>query len=143
MGRSEEEEFLYLTTTGRRSGVPREIEIWFTQVDGRYDVIAEHGARAHWVRNLLADPRGLVRVGEASVAAVSRVVDPAAEADLQAAVQGRSREKYGSLLAGLPGQGSHAHFGSAPCSRPDGIGARFRRDARVEFRALVGLEGGQ
>ena len=31
-----EPEFLYLTTTGRRSGQPREIEIWFTSRDGRY-----------------------------------------------------------------------------------------------------------
>jgi len=34
-GMVEEAEFLYLMTTGRRSGAPREIEIWFTRVDGR------------------------------------------------------------------------------------------------------------
>ena len=32
--------FLYLTTIGRRTGLPREIEIWFTERDGRYYVIA-------------------------------------------------------------------------------------------------------
>ena len=46
MGRIAEAEFLYLTTTGRRSGMPREIEIWFTRVDGHYYVIAEPGQRA-------------------------------------------------------------------------------------------------
>ena len=95
MGRIEEEEFLYLTTTGRRSGMPREIEIWFTQVDDRYYVIAEHGARAQWVRNIRAESRVRVRVGEARVAAVGRVVDAGAEPDLHAAVEARSREKYG------------------------------------------------
>ena len=95
MGRIEEEEFLYLTTTGPRSGVPREIEIWFTQVDGRYYVIAEHGERAQWVRNIRGEPRVRVRVGEATFAAVAQVLDPTAEPDLHAAVQGLSCEKYG------------------------------------------------
>ena len=88
MGRIAEAEFLYLTTTGRRSGMPREIEIWFTRVDGRYYVIAEHGARAQWVRNIRAESRVRVRVGEAAVAAAAQVRDPTAKPDLQAAVQG-------------------------------------------------------
>ena len=92
---SPEPEFLYLTTTGRRSGRPREIEIWFTQVDGRYYVIAEQGKRAHWLRNIQAEPLVRVRVGEAIVAAAARVVDPTAEPELLAAVQGRSCAKYG------------------------------------------------
>lgn len=33
VGKVEEAEFLYLTTTGRRSGLPREIEIWQTHGD--------------------------------------------------------------------------------------------------------------
>jgi len=95
MGRIEEEEFLYLTmTTGRRSGMPREIEIWFTQVDGRYYVIAERGERVQWVRNIRGEPRVRVRVGEASVAVAARAVDAAAEPALQAAVEARSRQKY-------------------------------------------------
>jgi deazaflavin-dependent oxidoreductase (nitroreductase family) len=88
-------EFLFLTTRGRRSGLPREIEIWFTQRDGRYYVIAEHGERAQWVRNLQADPQVRVRVGAQVFAALARVLGPAAEPALVAAVQQRSREKYG------------------------------------------------
>jgi hypothetical protein len=41
--------FLYLTTTGRRTGVAREIEIWFTELGGHFYIIAEHGERATWV----------------------------------------------------------------------------------------------
>ncbi len=48
--------FLYLTTTGRLTGRLREIEIWFTQHGGQYYLIAEHGERAHWVRNIQAQP---------------------------------------------------------------------------------------
>jgi deazaflavin-dependent oxidoreductase (nitroreductase family) len=90
-----EPEFLYLTTTGRRSGQPREIEIWFTARDGRYYLIAEHGERAQWVRNLRADPRAHVRVGERAFPARGRVVDEAAESARWREARARSRAKYG------------------------------------------------
>jgi deazaflavin-dependent oxidoreductase (nitroreductase family) len=86
---------LHLTTTGRRSGLPREVEIWFTRLDGRYYLIAETRERAHWVRNLLADPRATWRAGEASFAGRGRVVDARAEPALARAVRARSRAKYG------------------------------------------------
>lgn len=92
---SREPELLYLTTTGRRTGRSREIEIWFTHRAGRYYVIAEHGARAQWVRNLTADPAVQVRVGGARFGARARVVETAAEPDLSATVQALSEGKYG------------------------------------------------
>ena len=58
--------YLYLTTTGRRTRRPREIEIWFTQRGGRYYLVAEHRERAQWVKNLRAEPRVAVRVGRRS-----------------------------------------------------------------------------
>ena len=91
----EEPPYLYLTTTGRRSGEPREIEIWFTRRDGRHYVLAEHGERARWVQNLRADPRARWRVGEDRFTGRARVVDPGAEPALHAPVRARSAEKYG------------------------------------------------
>ena len=88
-----ETEFLYLTTIGRRSRQPREIEIWFTERDGRYYLIAEHRWETHWVQNLVADPRVHVRVGREEFAARARVVD--ADADAHGAVQELSERKYG------------------------------------------------
>jgi deazaflavin-dependent oxidoreductase (nitroreductase family) len=90
-----ETEFLYLTTTGRRTGRPREIEIWFTRRDGRYYLIAEHLWETHWVQNLLADPRVSVRVGDEAFAARARVIAADAEADLRQQVQELSEGKYG------------------------------------------------
>ena len=95
MDRGEKAEFLYLTTTGRRSGLPREIEIWFTRANGRYYIIAEHGERARWMQNLLADPLVQVRVAGVTFAARARVVAAAAEQPLASAVQALSLEKYG------------------------------------------------
>ena len=43
-------QYLYLTTTGRRSGQPREIEIWFTRRGDRYCLGAEHRERAERAR---------------------------------------------------------------------------------------------
>jgi len=87
--------YLYLTTTGRRSGAPREIEIWFTRHEGTYYVVAELGEQAQWVKNLRHDARVTVRVGEERFAGRARVVAKDAEPDLVAVVQRLSEEKYG------------------------------------------------
>jgi hypothetical protein len=42
--------YLYLTTTGRVTGQPREIEIWFTKHGGHLYLVAERES-ANWVRN--------------------------------------------------------------------------------------------
>ena len=89
-----EPQYLYLTTSGRRSGKPREIEIWFTRWQGRYYVIAEH-AHANWVENIRANSAVRVRVGEKTVEASGRIVDTAAEPELHARVQNLSEKKYG------------------------------------------------
>ncbi len=57
------EEYLYLTTTGRVTGKPREIEIWFVESGGKFYVLAEHRHTARWVRNNLKNPYVHVRVG--------------------------------------------------------------------------------
>ena len=44
--------YLYLTTTGRLSGRPRRIEIWFTRQEGRYYLVAEHGRRVLRTKDL-------------------------------------------------------------------------------------------
>jgi deazaflavin-dependent oxidoreductase (nitroreductase family) len=87
--------FLYLTTKGRRSGASREIEIWFTQHDGRYYVIAEHGHRAQWVRNIIAHPEVSFRVGDKTLAGRARVIDPERDPHLHRTVQKLSETKYG------------------------------------------------
>jgi deazaflavin-dependent oxidoreductase (nitroreductase family) len=92
---SREPKYLYLTTTGRVSGRPRQIEIWFTRHEGRYYLVAEHGLRSQWVQNLLADPAVGVRVGARSMRGRARVVDRRAEAGLAGEIRRRSEAKYG------------------------------------------------
>ena len=87
--------YLYLTTTGRRSGRPRQIEIWFTRHGGRYYLVAERGSKAQWVQNLLADPAVRVRVGGRRCRGLARVVDRRAERRLVGAIRALSEAKYG------------------------------------------------
>jgi deazaflavin-dependent oxidoreductase (nitroreductase family) len=85
------EQYLYLTTRGRKSGLPREIEIWFTQRIGNFYVIAEYPT-SNWVQNLLADPKAEVRVAGQSFAAEARFVT---EPELHRVIAKLSTEKYG------------------------------------------------
>ena len=92
---SREARYLYLTTTGRRTGRPREIEIWYTRREGCFYLVSERRDRAAWVRNLRALPNVSVRVGRRAFPAKARVVDARAEPDLARAVRTLSERKYG------------------------------------------------
>jgi deazaflavin-dependent oxidoreductase (nitroreductase family) len=69
-----EESFCYLTTTGRRTGRPHTIEIWFGLAGDRLYLMSGGRDRSDWVRNLRADPSVRVRVGDITVDATARVV---------------------------------------------------------------------
>ena len=88
------ENYLYLTTRGRKSGLSREIEIWFTHRDGKFYVIAEH-ASSNWVQNVQVDSEVQVRIAGSSFAARARVISDESEQELKHAVQQLSTKKYG------------------------------------------------
>lgn len=95
-----EPQFLYLTTRGRKTGLPREIEIWFV-THGRFYVLAERGRRAQWVKNVLAHPHVRVRVGGREFAATARVLEEDDDAQVWSDVRRLSEQKYG-WGGGLP-----------------------------------------
>ena len=68
-----------ITTIGRRSGVPRRIEIWFLNVGGTIYITGTSGTR-DWFANLLADPHLTFHLKQsvtAELAATAEVVlDP-------------------------------------------------------------------
>jgi len=65
----------HLQTTGRRSGRRRTIEIWFATDGERIYLLAGGRDRAHWVRNLRADPRVRVRIGGRTLAGRARAIE--------------------------------------------------------------------
>ncbi len=94
-GGSFNEEFLYLTTVGRKTAQAREIEIWFVERAGRLYVLAEHGYKANWVKNILENSTVTIRLGALRREATGRVLDPNQEGELCAEVRQLAREKYG------------------------------------------------
>jgi deazaflavin-dependent oxidoreductase (nitroreductase family) len=50
-----------ITTTGRRSGLPRRLEIWMLDVEGRFYITGTPGHR-DWLANLHADPHLVVHL---------------------------------------------------------------------------------
>jgi deazaflavin-dependent oxidoreductase (nitroreductase family) len=78
---SADDDFCYLTTHGRVSGRPHEIEIWFA-LDGRtLYLLSGGGDRSDWVRNLRVDPDVTVRVRDVTYAAMARIVDDGEESE--------------------------------------------------------------
>jgi deazaflavin-dependent oxidoreductase (nitroreductase family) len=59
-----EESFCYLTTTGRVTGEPHEIEIWFVLVPAAHNLymLSGGGDRSDWVKNLHRNPEVEVRI---------------------------------------------------------------------------------
>jgi deazaflavin-dependent oxidoreductase (nitroreductase family) len=74
-------EFCYLTTTGRITGRPHRIEIWFGMVAASVYLLAGGGAKADWVRNIVADATVTLELGGRQYPARARVVGDADEAD--------------------------------------------------------------
>jgi deazaflavin-dependent oxidoreductase (nitroreductase family) len=96
------ETFLYLTTRGRKTGLPRRIEIWFVEHGGCHYVVAEGREHAGWVKNLRAHAQARFSVGERddrerslpTQHARARFVDPDQERTLAAAVRSLMDAKY-------------------------------------------------
>jgi deazaflavin-dependent oxidoreductase (nitroreductase family) len=76
-----DDDFCYLTTRGRLSGRPHEIEIWFALDGQTLYLLSGGGGRSDWVRNLHADPAVAVRLRATTYQATARVVHEAEESE--------------------------------------------------------------
>jgi deazaflavin-dependent oxidoreductase (nitroreductase family) len=68
------EEYCYLTTTGRVTGKPHEIEIWFVIHDNTLHLLAGGKHEADWVKNLIKNPSVTVRIAKHAFVGTARVV---------------------------------------------------------------------
>jgi deazaflavin-dependent oxidoreductase (nitroreductase family) len=76
--------YAYVTTTGRRSGRPHRIEIWFAAEGGRLYLLSGGRERSDWVRNLQANEQVIVELGDETHAGVARVLQPGIAEDQRA-----------------------------------------------------------
>ena len=71
----DELDYCYLTTTGRTSGNPHTIEIWFALRGDRLYLLAGGGEQSDWVRNIRREPRVGLRLGGDDMICRARVVE--------------------------------------------------------------------
>ncbi len=96
---------LLLTTTGRRSGVPRVTPLQYEELEGAIYVASARGARADWFRNILAKPCVKVRIGSREFEGqADPVTDPCRIADFLELRLKRHPQMVGAILksVGLP-----------------------------------------
>ncbi len=73
--------FCYLTTTGRTTGRPHRIEIWFALHDGTVYLLSGGRDRSDWVRNAMASPDVDLQIGDETRRTSARVVEPDTDED--------------------------------------------------------------
>ncbi|RJP47963.1 MAG: nitroreductase family deazaflavin-dependent oxidoreductase [Anaerolineaceae bacterium] len=56
--------YCYLTTTGRVTGHPHEIEIWFGMIGDTIYLLSGGGEKSDWVKNMRAQPQVEVRIAK-------------------------------------------------------------------------------
>jgi deazaflavin-dependent oxidoreductase (nitroreductase family) len=91
----QEQQFLYLTTKGWKTGRQHRIEIWFVSYVGKYYVISERKEKAHWVQNVMHNPTVMFTVNSKSFEDTARTVDEVTEQKLAAEIANLMNAKYG------------------------------------------------
>ncbi len=75
------EQFCYLTTQGRKSGLPRTVELWFAGEDDTVYMVSGGGRAADWVKNLTKEPRVVVTIDGLKFPGQAQALDPARDAE--------------------------------------------------------------
>lgn len=93
------EEYCYLTTRGRKTGNPHEIEIWFVVHEGMVYLMSGGMDRADWVKNLLKEPHVTLRIAGQTFTAIAHVRQEKDEEHIRTlmADKYKERESDGSL----------------------------------------------
>jgi hypothetical protein len=110
----EQDRTIDITTTGRRSGQPHRIEIWFHNVGGRIYISGLPGRRG-WYANLLARPDFLFHLKQSAKLDLPARAHPVTE-------PGERRLVLAELLAGI--------------GRPDAIEQWMERSPIVEVELV-------
>lgn len=79
LDRLSKEEYCFLSTKGRVSGRPHEIEIWFGANGDRIYLLSGGGADSDWVKNLMSEPSVGVRIAKQEFTGIARVVSDSKE----------------------------------------------------------------
>jgi deazaflavin-dependent oxidoreductase (nitroreductase family) len=78
------DDYCYLTTTGRRTGRPHRIEIWYATDGATLYLLSGGGRSSDWVQNLLVQPSVLVELDGEERRARARVLDEGGDEEQRA-----------------------------------------------------------
>jgi deazaflavin-dependent oxidoreductase (nitroreductase family) len=90
----QEQQFLYLTTKGWKTGRQHRIEIRFVSSADKYYIISEHKEKAHWVQNIIHNPIVLFTVNSNSFEGTARIVSKVTENKLDEEISRLMHAKY-------------------------------------------------
>ena len=102
---------LLLTTTGRKSGLPRVTPLQYEEIDGAWYVASAKGTKADWFQNILADRHVQVQVKARHVhGSAEPIIDPTRIADFLSLRLQRHPTMIGAILRseGFPAHPSRA-----------------------------------
>jgi hypothetical protein len=95
MTNERDQQFLYLSTKGWRTGRQHKIEIWFVSYADKYYVVSERKEKAHWVQNIMHNLTVMFTVDSKSFEGTARTVNKHAEHKLAGEVASLMNTKYG------------------------------------------------
>jgi hypothetical protein len=87
-------QFLYLIIKGWKTGKHHRIEIWYVDYNYKYYIMSEQQKRAHWVQNIIHNPKVLFTVNETTFEGTARLVDQEKEVKLAGHIANLMSTKY-------------------------------------------------
>jgi hypothetical protein len=75
-------DFIYVTTVGRKTGNPHQIEIWYVEYNGAYYLCSENRDSTDWFKNIIKTPAVTYGFGGWNSSQSPAVGRPVTEPDL-------------------------------------------------------------
>ena len=72
ISRVADEKFIYLTTTGRKTGKPHTVELWFAVAEKKV-YLSHEGAYTDWMKNILKDNHVKFKIGKTPFKGTARI----------------------------------------------------------------------
>src|ERR1700744_3332385 len=102
-----------ITTTGRKTGQPRRLEIWYHRLDGKYYITGTPGRPRAWYANLVAHPSFTFHLKQSATADLAATARPITETAEREKVLGGILPSLGDLT-NTPGMEAAAWVAGSP-----------------------------
>jgi len=78
-----DEKYIHLTTLGRKTGKPHEVELWFALGDGKL-YLSHEGAHTDWMKNLAMNDKVSAKIGSLKLDASAKILKKGRSRDVGA-----------------------------------------------------------